>query len=1104
MPFPFKKAVNAQQFAAQLAWDYEAHEGEENELDAFIDNINAAMGAQEGALTAEEEEERERLQRLHNAALELRDASKRAAQQMLKGRYSQARESLAEAEDAAARMAEDLQTLREVQGPEGFAAEFINGWDSPEQRPHKKYMALAGSHTPDRMPRHLSDQEKWRWVVGQNTGADTPFYRHEDKVTALAMALAAYKFENDKPSPSFSEKRLQNAANALKKDPVFQFLTAGEMGPDTYLREANLAVLSQQVSNRFIISVDPEELPPGADLAGETEKLKDRLNNELDELGDFMKLDPPAKGRSKEWKALHESLAGYRKHPEMSTEERIQQVFNAIEAYGKDKKTLRSTTEGQASFDMMMRALAIVSKASPAAKARADAIVADINHARTHRPFFRKSQPTVDLEEYTDAKLRYDVEQTVVNRLGRVPGSIRDPKPVNEIERELRKGFQRFGVETTDFDMNNAEQVEAVTKLIASSVALTRIPQYRESYKNLSGEKRFRRAVDPEQLNLMTGELTRDPVIREMARRYMTQPEFRKNMLTTGTEWKELPATVIADRMAEEYAGISKEKNWKTAQIDYMANTVGPLDSEFLPALPKGVKKPVLLEDVMDQIQPFRNIDNYKNTLEFTGQLEDALAKHIALSYVPAYRQKDPKSGEYRKVIDADAHRAKAEELKKDPSLKALAKRMADDPEYRRQVLLDLELAKKVGIPEGMPIPARSHLSLAGKLTTELMRTKDKLRDLPEFDAQKEADASAYRREIEKNIVDYGRGYIANNSEKLKADMLEHVANTLAYADTKTELRRKDGNIVPVTDPAAYREKVNKLKEDPAVKEIAENFAKNTQSFYDAVRDPIWNGVSSAADFAAKIKKQYQYIKEAPIRELKDKIETTRRANAGKWQKARENREAREAQPAGKKAAPLQYDENGIPLPPGAGAAEKKAEAVMAVNIKYSTKPEDLPIPDKEIKPVEVKTLRNRSTNLAKISGYFNPKNVDHVATMTGSMLTALAMNTLPAWQGQVNGQPACVADAGELDKKISELQKDPAVQTILDRSMKDPDYLIDLTYVRERGTRPMPRNAMKFAERMQQEVDAVRKELGPNAAGKEQEKEQEKPEMEQEGAVIL
>ena len=1106
MPFPFKKAGNAQQFAAQMAWDYEAHEGEENELDAFIENVGTALIGQEGALTAEEEKERERLQRLHEAAAELRDASKRAAQQMLKGRYSQAKESLAEAEAAAARMAGDLQELRDVQGPEGFAAQFINGWDSPEQRPHKKYMALAGSHTPDRMPRHLSDQEKWRWVVGQNTGADTPFYRHEDKVTALAMALAAYKFENDRPSPSFSERRLQNAANALKKDPVFRFLTAGEMGPDTYLREANLAVLSQQVSNRFIISADPDLLPADKSLAEANELVKDIISNELDELGEVMKLDPPAKGRSKEWKALHESLAGYKKHPEMSTEERIQQVFNAIEAYGKDKKTLRSTTEGQASFDMMMRALAIVSQASPAAKARADAIVADINHARTHRPFFRKSQPTVDLDSYSSSKLKRDVEKAMANRLDSVPRSVGSTKPVSEIEKELGKDFRRFGVESTEYDLNNEDQVKAVTQMIARSVAFTRIPKYRESY--MEDKKRsLRRTVDEGQLKTATGDLARDPVIREMARQYMTYPEFRKDMISVGKEGKALPATVIADRMAEKYADLAKSKEWEEGQIDYMANTVGSLDSEYLPELPKDVKNPIGLEDVSNKIQPFRKIDNYKNTLEFTGQLEDAFAKHIALSYVPAYRQKDRKSGEYRTVIDGNALRAKAEELKKDPALKALAKRMADDPEYRRQVLLDMELAKKMGIPEGMPIPPRSHLGLAGKLTTELMRTKDKLRDLPEFDAQKEADASAYRREIEQNITNYGRGYDADNSKKLKAAMLEHVANMLAYADTKTELRRKDGNVVPVTDQAAYADKVSKLREDPDVKEIAEEFAKKETNYYTAVRDPIQGGFRSAADFAGEIKKRYENIKEAKLKrtqELKDKIETTRRANAEKWQKAREAREAREAQAAGKKAAPIKYDENNIPLPPGAGEEEKKAEAapntVMAVNVKYSTKPEDLPLPDKEIKPVELKTLRSRSTNLAKISGSFNPTNLEHVATMTGSMLTALAMNTLPAWQGQVNGQPAPVADAGELDNKIAELQKDPAVQTILDRSMKDPDYLIDLTYVRERGMRPTPRNAMKFAERMQQEVDAVRKELGPNAAAKEQEKPEEKLEKEQEG----
>ena len=309
MPFPFKKAENAQQFAAQMAWDYEAHEGEENELDAFIDNINMSLIDPDAEYS---EEEKERLQRLHEAATELRAAAQRAAQQMLLGDYAQAKTYLAEAEEAAGRMGEDLQTLKEIQGPKGFAADFIDKWDSPEQRPGKKYMALAGSYTPERMPGNMSDREKWRWIVNQNTGVDTPYYRHEDKVTAIARALAAYKFGNDRPTPAFSEKRLQNAANALKKDPVFQFLTSGEMVPNTYLREANLEELSQQVSNRFIISADPENLPYGYDHAEATERLKDMISDELDELGDVMSLDPPAEGRSTEWKALHETLAGYK------------------------------------------------------------------------------------------------------------------------------------------------------------------------------------------------------------------------------------------------------------------------------------------------------------------------------------------------------------------------------------------------------------------------------------------------------------------------------------------------------------------------------------------------------------------------------------------------------------------------------------------------------------------------------------------------------------------------------------------------------------------------------------------------------------------------
>ena len=1103
MPFPFKKAGNAQQLAAQLAWDYENSESAENELDAFIDDVAAELLTMAGEGAEVNEEEQARLQRLTEAAGELRRASKEAAQQMLLGEFEAAKESLAQAEEAAARMETDLQTLREAQGPEGFAANFINNWDANDH-PSKKYMALAGSYTPERMPGNMTEKEKWRWVQEQNIGEDTPYYKHEDKVNAIATALAAYKFGNDRPTPAFSERRLRSAANALKKDPVFKFLTAGEMAADTLMRNANVEELARQVSNRFIVSVDPNRYPDAndAEIAEKNQELKDMISDELDELGDVMSLDPPAKGRSKEWKALHESLADYRKHPGMSVEDRVQKVFDAIEAYGKDKKTLRSTLEGQASFDMMMRALFIVSQASPAAKARADAIVADINHSRTHRSFFRRPQPKVDLDDYSSGKLRRDVEKVQANRLDKVPKSTRSTKLIGDIENELRKQYQKYGVESTRFGRDGAQK--DVTEMIARTMALSRIPKYQKIYK-IDGTKTPRQVVDEEQLKTTASDLSRDPVVREMAERYMTDAKFRKELISFGTEWKELPASVIAERMAAKYASIAQEKQWVAGKIEYMANTTGRMDAEDLPELPKEIAHPVQLVDVEYQVQPFRSVDGYSDKLEFAERLEEALARHTALNFVPAYRQKDEKTGKYRKVIDADQLNAKADELKNDGALKALAKRMVDDPAYRREVLMDIELAQDMGIPEGAPIPWRSPLGLAGKLSTELMRTREALNKLPEIDKNKnEIDASVYRKEIEQNIAKYGRGYEDDNSEELNAVMLGHVANTLAYADTTTELRRQDGNIVSVTDSEAYAKKVQQYRDDPAVKALAEKYAKNRRDFYKAAQDPIQGGFRSAAEFAVQIRDEYEYIKDAPSRELKARIEKTREDNALKWQQARAAREARQAQAARIKPAPIKYDENNIPLPPGAGEEEKKAEAapntMMAVNVKYSTKPEDLPLPDKEIKPVELKTLRSRTTNLAKISGSFNPTNLEHVATMTGSMLTALALNTLPAWQGQVNGQPAPVADAGELDNKIAELQNDPAVQTIMDRCMKDPDYLIDLTYVRERGMRPTPRNAMKFAERMQQEVDAVRKELGPNAAAKEQEKPEEKLEKEQEG----
>jgi hypothetical protein len=85
MPFPFKKAGNAQHFAAQMAWDCEAHAGEANELDTFIENVGSSL---KGPYAEYAKEEMEHLQRLNRAAPELRDAQKQAAQQVLHREYA--------------------------------------------------------------------------------------------------------------------------------------------------------------------------------------------------------------------------------------------------------------------------------------------------------------------------------------------------------------------------------------------------------------------------------------------------------------------------------------------------------------------------------------------------------------------------------------------------------------------------------------------------------------------------------------------------------------------------------------------------------------------------------------------------------------------------------------------------------------------------------------------------------------------------------------------------------------------------------------------------------------------------------------------------------
>ena len=109
------------------------------------------------------------------------------------------------------------------------------------------------------------------------------------------------------------------------------------------------------------------------------------------------------KGRSPEWVKLHDALTD----PNMKD---TAQIFDAVEAYTKGKKSVRKTQEGRESFDLAMTALAIAAGGGdPAAKRRAQNLVDRINEVRGSQDLKHKNH--VSLEAYAPREVREQEKQ---------------------------------------------------------------------------------------------------------------------------------------------------------------------------------------------------------------------------------------------------------------------------------------------------------------------------------------------------------------------------------------------------------------------------------------------------------------------------------------------------------------------------------------------------------------------------------------------------------------------------------------------------------------------------------------------------------------------
>lgn len=159
--------------------------------------------------------------------------------------------------------------------------------------------------------------------------------------------------------PSYDKRVVDESVEGLKNNGSFKLMV------QTYGAEKMREALASR---------DPQaaSVQMFAPQKGKRYALDDKTKRQMLALGASME----TKGRSDEWKELHAALTD----PEMKDSSRI---FDAVEKYTKGKKSVRKTQEGRDSFNLAMKAMAIVAKnGDPVAQQRAQNLVDRINEVR--------------------------------------------------------------------------------------------------------------------------------------------------------------------------------------------------------------------------------------------------------------------------------------------------------------------------------------------------------------------------------------------------------------------------------------------------------------------------------------------------------------------------------------------------------------------------------------------------------------------------------------------------------------------------------------------------------------------------------------------------
>ena len=327
------------------------------------------------------------------------------------------------------------------------------------------------------------------------------------------------------PLDPYSPKLAKNYAKQLRESPIFRRLCKDPQ------RVKDLLTKDPKRPNKQFNAMMHMFRPFGNVKAEKGQAVLANLKNMLPVM------DPP-RGRSKEWKALYESIENIDLLDlPADPEKKLQEIYDKTCAYMKGKKSLRKNQELQNRFDQCLDVLSVLAGSGPYGKLAAETVIDRVNEVRIgHNSSYKK----IYLDDFgREAIYRHNNHPEIAHGLDKLPRNQKllpaFPKknPNNQDQAKSFTPLAEYTEYVAPLYRDGDVSVFDIQTAIAAALVLNKKQVYyyhgstNDPQKDMKLKKYGRAVLDGRNFDSEIMTLANSPAVRNLAQKYINDPNAR-------------------------------------------------------------------------------------------------------------------------------------------------------------------------------------------------------------------------------------------------------------------------------------------------------------------------------------------------------------------------------------------------------------------------------------------------------------------------------------------------------------------------------------------------------------------------------------------------